>query len=88
MAISPTEAQEQAHMTAAVYARQAIKVLCGILDVDPNYPQAVREELAPFAPLLAAMVTAAADDFRTCIENNQHEERMQYRHVRGMEDAA
>jgi len=88
MAISPAEAQEQAHMTVEVYTRRAIRVLCDILNVDPSYPDAIHERLAPFAPLLAAMVTAAADDFRTCIENNQHEERMQYRHVRDMEDAA
>src|SRR5262249_40016336 len=64
MTISGTEALRQAHMTAHDYASCAVTNLCQILNIEIGSPK-WREQLAPFACVLAAMVTAAAADFDT-----------------------
>jgi hypothetical protein len=54
----------QAHMTAGTYAAAAIRDLCEELGIDRANPNWV-EQLAPFAPVLAAMIAAASADFDT-----------------------
>ena len=64
--IDPTTAleHEKAATNASDYATMAIRNLCRLLDIDANKP-GWREQLAPFAPVLAAMINASAADFDT-----------------------
>ena len=59
--IDANRAMQQAWMTAHDYALHAVYDLCEILDINRSKP-GWREKLAPFAPVLAAMITAAATD--------------------------
>ena len=61
------DAMEQGWMTANVYARRSIDELCHMLDIDCRKPD-WRKQLAPFAGVWAAMITAAASDYTTAIE--------------------
>jgi hypothetical protein len=60
----------QAADTAALYADKAVVNLCGALDIDPRDPNK-REKLAPFAPVLAAMIAASAADYDTTMRGGQ-----------------
>ena len=64
--IDPTTAleHEKAATNASDYATMAIRNLCRLIDIDSNKP-GWREQLAPFAPVLAAMINASAADFDT-----------------------
>jgi hypothetical protein len=73
--VSAQELMQQAPMTAAVYMRAAVAELCHTLDISRGKP-GWRDQLAPFAGVLAAMVAAAAADFDTAIRHQEHEERM------------
>ena len=57
-------AARQSSATARFYARNALDDLCMMLGIDRN-KSGWRAELAPFAPVLAAMIIAAARDFHT-----------------------
>ena len=54
----------QSSATARFYARNALDDLCMMLGIDRN-KAGWRAEIAPFAPVLAAMTIAAARDFHT-----------------------
>ena len=54
-------AARQSSTTARFYARNALDDLCMMLGIKAGW----RAELAPFAPVLAAMIIAAARDFHT-----------------------
>jgi hypothetical protein len=71
--ITPGELMDQASMTSNVYMRKATIELCHELDIDRRKPD-WRAQLAPFAPVLAAMIAAAAADFDTGIRQLQHDE--------------
>jgi hypothetical protein len=60
--LTATDAMRQASMTMHDYAQKAVDDLCGILNIDMTKPK-WREELAPFSPVLAAMVTGCVRDF-------------------------
>ena len=64
MTISVGECMRQASMTVHDYALNALRDLCDALDIDRDNPRS-RKQLAPFAGVLAAMVTAAAADLGT-----------------------
>jgi hypothetical protein len=64
--ISADEALRQASMTAHDYALCAHINLCKILDLEQRDPK-LREKLAPFAVVWAAMIAAAAKDFDTAM---------------------
>jgi hypothetical protein len=70
MTMSVETAMRQAHKTAEVYARNAVDDLCEILDIDHKKSN-WREQLAPFAPVLAAMINAAATDFDTAMRGGR-----------------
>jgi hypothetical protein len=57
-------AARQSSAAARFYARNALDDLCRMLGIDRNKAD-WRVELAPFAPVLAAMIIAAARDFHT-----------------------
>ena len=60
-------AVEQASTTAREYARKAVSDLKDILGIDSKSDSTVQAQLAPFAPVLAAMIAAAAQDFHTAV---------------------
>lgn len=60
------EGVDQGHMTAGVWAAATGKILCKLLDIERGSPK-WREQLAPFAGVWAAMITAAAADYATAI---------------------
>lgn len=62
--MTPDEAMRQAAMTAGDYAIDCTDKLCKILGINKS-PDGWQQQLAPFAPVLAAMITAAAQDFET-----------------------
>jgi hypothetical protein len=64
MTLSAENAMRQAHLTARDYAMWSVTDLCEILDIDQREP-GWRTALAPFAPVLAGMITAAAMDYDT-----------------------
>jgi hypothetical protein len=64
--MTPDNALRQAHMTAHDYASNTVRDLCGILDIDQS-EVGWQDQLAPFASVLASMVTAAAMDFDTAM---------------------
>jgi hypothetical protein len=66
--LSADSALRQAHMTAHDYAAHAIGNLCELLSIDRRQPD-WRKALEPWAPVPAAMIAAAASDFRTSTEN-------------------
>jgi hypothetical protein len=70
--MSPETALRQAHMTARDYAIHAVSDLCVILGIDRR-EAGWTEKLAPFAPVLAAMVKAAAMDFDTAAKADADE---------------
>lgn len=66
--IDATNAVHQATLTVDDYAKFTLKTLCGLLDIDPDEKD-FRKELAPFAGVWAAMITAAAQDFDTAVKS-------------------
>jgi hypothetical protein len=66
---TPDNALHQAHAAAATYMEHGLRDLCAALDIDRGL-KGWQEKLAPFAPVLAAMVTAAATDFETAMRVN------------------
>jgi hypothetical protein len=66
MTISADNALRQASMTAHDYTMRAVTDLCDLLGIDR---QAIdwHTELIPFAPVLAAMITAAAAGYDTAV---------------------
>jgi hypothetical protein len=64
MTIDAQEALQQAQMTAHDYTHQAILDLCKFLDIKQSDLD-WRKQLAPFAPVLAAMIAVAAQDYDT-----------------------
>lgn len=66
--MNPNEAESQATDTAHAYAADAVASLVEILAIDPKGPEPLSVTLAPFASLLAAMVTAASVDYRLSVE--------------------
>jgi len=64
--ISADEALRQASMTAHDYALCAQINLCKILELEQRDPK-LRDKLAPFAVVWAAMIAAAAKDFDTAM---------------------
>lgn len=64
--LSADNALRQANMTAAEYADHAIENLCKALGIDMTAAD-WRQQLAPFASVLAAMITAAAADYDTAM---------------------
>ncbi len=62
------DAMKQAWMTASDYALHTLDGLCRALDVDQKQ-NGWQEKLAPFAPVWAAMIKAAAVDFQTAVTN-------------------
>jgi hypothetical protein len=66
--MTPDNALRQAHNTAHDYTMHAVSDLCDILNIDRK-KEGWREQLAPFATVLAAMVTAVAMDFDTAVGN-------------------
>jgi hypothetical protein len=65
--MSAETAVRQAHMTASDYATFAVRNLCDVLGIDRR-ANGWRTQLAPFAPVLAAMITAAAKDYDTAMK--------------------
>ena len=61
-----SDAMRQAPMTASEYARDSLEQLCRMLDIDRK-KKGWQQKLAPFAPVWAAMVKAAAADFETAV---------------------
>ena len=57
-------AMRQAWMTAGDYASNTQDGLLAMLDIDRK-TKGWQEKLAPFAPVWAAMIAAAASDFHT-----------------------
>jgi len=62
--LTAQEAMEQASMTSHDYAMKALYDLCDLLGVKRGSKD-WQDRLAPFAPVWAAMITAAATDFDT-----------------------
>lgn len=65
------ELMKQASMTSHDYALKAMHDLSGLLGLDMKRlsNSELLEKLAPFAPVWAAMISAAAQDFDTSISN-------------------
>jgi hypothetical protein len=62
MRMTGDNAMLQASATAQTYAQNAVEDLCVMLGIDRR-KAGWREELAPFAPVLATMIRAAAQDY-------------------------
>jgi hypothetical protein len=71
MSIGPSEAVKQAHMTAQAYVIAAVRDLCDVLNIDQGQKD-WRKQLEPFAPVLAAMITACAADYDTCARGHNY----------------
>jgi hypothetical protein len=65
--MSAETAVRQAHMTASDYATFAVINLCEALDIDRR-ANGWRNQLAPFAPVLAAIIAASAKDYDTAMK--------------------
>ena len=66
--MKPSDAMKQAPMTASEYARDSLEQLCLMLGIDRREKD-WQAKLAPFAPVWAAMVRAAASDFETAVSS-------------------
>jgi hypothetical protein len=64
--MTPDNALRQASMTVHDYTMRAVTDLCDLLGIE-RHEKDWHLELAPFAPVLAAMITAAATDYDTAI---------------------
>jgi hypothetical protein len=64
MPMSGETAMRQAHLTACEYAAYTLKGLCQELGINIG-AHGWRDRLAPFAPVWAAMIRAAAQDYDT-----------------------
>lgn len=62
------DAETQATDTAHAYAADAVASLVEILGIDPKGAEPLAVSLAPFASLLAAMVTAASADYQLVVK--------------------
>jgi hypothetical protein len=82
MTIDATRALYQAADTAHDYALRSLTAMLKLLEID-RHKAGWQDKLAPFAPVWAAMITAAAQDFATTNEAGvisdtlQHDQREQ-----------